>query len=194
MNVLILEPELCQSAAIAKYLKKYSGNNCVVGCKSTAETNKLLQWLNSMGFYDRYIVHEIDRSLLDTYPVVIPTGGQSTLEFSELQPEYCLGEIGFKKENLVVSDKHYMFGVCSELNIPVPYTYKAEEKIETFPVFYKSDHETSGMKVRGIAKSLNDLVKIPKQGILVQEYISTPSTFGVGFIAQNGKLLTHFMH
>jgi predicted ATP-grasp superfamily ATP-dependent carboligase len=88
-----------------------------------------------------------------------------------------------------------MYGICNELDIPFPYTYSREEKIESFPVFYKSDHETSALgKIRGIARSQDDLNKLPSQGILVQEYIPTPSTFGVGFIAQDGKLLTHFMH
>lgn len=194
MNILIFDPDLCQSIAIAKYLKKYANNSYIVGCRPTKKTNKL-QRLNNISCYDRYITHEIDKRLLSEWSVVIPTGGQSTLAFSNLCSKFQLGEIEFIKENLVVSDKKYMHGVCSELNIPIPYTYQIEEKIDTFPVFYKSDHETSIFgKFRGVVKSKDDLRRIPQQGILVQEYISTPSTFGVGFIAQNGKLITQFMH
>lgn len=190
MNILILDPDLCQSVAIAKYLKKYSDNNKIIGCRPSSN-----QRLNNTFFFNKYITHDIERTLLDGYSVIIPTGGQSTLEFSNLCPEFKLGEIEFRKENLVVSDKHYMHGICNELDIPVPYTYQAGEKIEAFPVFYKSDHETSEFgKHRGIVKTHDNLDKIPKQGILIQEYIPTPSTFGVGFIAQDGKLLAYFMH
>lgn len=194
MNALILEPDLGQSTAIAKYLKKYSVNANIVGCRQIAKTNKL-RWLNDMPYFNKYMVHQIDRSLLDKYSIIIPTGGQSTLKFCGLCPEYHLGEVGFRKENLVVSDKNYMHGICDRLNIPFPYTYRCEEKVETFPVFYKSDHETSVYgKFRGIARSQKALDKLPKHGILVQEYIPTPSTFGVGFIAQDGQLIAHFMH
>lgn len=194
MNVLILEPDLGQSAAIAKYLKKYSANSCITGCRQKAKTNRL-KWLNGSAYFDKYMVHEINRPFLDAFPVIIPTGGQSTLRFAELCPKFRLGEIEFRKENLVVSDKIYMHKLCDELNIPIPYTYHSGEKIESFPVFYKSDHETSSFgKFRGIARSQEELDKLPQQGILVQEYIPTPSTFGVGFIAREGKLLTHFMH
>jgi hypothetical protein len=194
MNVLILEPDLGQSVAIAKYLRKYTGNSCIIGCRQKAKTNRL-KWLNGSKYYNKYIVREINRPLLDEYPVIIPTGGRSTLAFRGLCPSFRLGEVEFRKENLVVSDKNYMHKLCRELNVPIPYTYHFGEKVESFPVFYKSDHETSSLgKLRGIVRSQEDLDKLPQRGILVQEYIPTPSTFGVGFIAQEGKLLTHFMH
>jgi hypothetical protein len=194
MNILILEPDLGQSIAIAQYLKKYAGNHRITGCRQKAKTNRL-KWLNNSACYDQYIVSDIHRSLPDEYAVIIPTGGLSTLAFTGLFPTFHLGEVGFRKENLAVSDKNYMHGLCRELDIPIPYTYRSGEKVETFPVFYKSDHETSSLgKIRGIARSQADLDKLPQQGVLIQEYIPTSSTFGVGFIARDGKLLTHFMH
>jgi len=201
MNILILEPNISASLSIAKFIKKYFENCYIVGCWTPTKDNDEIRFpmLNKSSDYNMYIVHEINQKLLDEYStnsVIIPTGNISSNAFSTLCPEYRLGEIGFKKENLLAADKNYMLGICSEIDIPIPYTYGNGEEIKTFPVFYKYDHEplSAGYRNSGIVKSQKGLSKIPKHGYLVQEYIPSSSTFGVGFIAQDGKLLTHFMH
>ena len=201
MNVLILEPHLSASLSIAKFLKKYSDNIFIVGCWTTTKDKDnvigKLPSINKSSDFDKYIVHEINQELFDEYSVIVPTGNISSEAFLDLRPEYRLGEIGFRKDNLVVSDKNYMLGLCNEIAIPIPYTYRAGEEIKSFPVFYKADHEPLSQTHRrnsGIIKSKEKLSKIPEHGYLVQEYIPDSSTFGVGFIAQDGKLLTHFIH
>ena len=84
-----------------------------------------------------------------------------------------------------------MLSIVSEINIPVPKTFYKVEEIDIFPIFYKENFE-SGCGVRGIAYRLDDIPR--KEGLIFQEYINTPSTYGVGFLAKDGVILTYIVH
>ena len=193
MEILIFDPVFDQSIAIAKYLKKY-GNCTVVGCMRQYPTGKLWR-LNNYKYFDKIIVHDINKELLDQFPVAIPTNAVATSEFFELVETYKIGDVNFNRKNLEVSDKIFMLDLCGKLNIPIPTTYLPDDKIKNFPVFYKSRHESSNLKkLRGLAQKQSDLDNLPHKEIIIQEYIETPETFGVGFIADNGKITAYAMH
>jgi len=192
-EIVILDHTLDQAVAIAKYLKKY-GNHKVTGCiigKQTGIFNKL----DNYKYFDNIIYNDINQNLLEKYPVVIPVGASSTKQYFDFADCCRLGEVNFKKENLLVSDKVYMLNLCKKLNIPIPKTYIEGEQIENYPVFCKSKYEFSNLpKIRKIARKQSDIDNLPHNEVIIQEFIKHPSTFGVGFIAKAGKIDACFMH
>lgn len=192
-EIVILDPMLDQAVAMAKYLKKY-GNYKVIGC-ITKKPKGILNKLDTYKYFNEIIYHEINQLLLDKYPVIVPVGALSTKQYFDIAETCRVGEVVFKRENLRVSDKIFMLNLCEQLNIPVPKTYEAGEKIEKFPVFCKSKYELSSLpKIRKIAKQQSDIDKLPHNEIIIQEYIKHPSTFCVAFLAISGKIEVCFIH
>ena len=192
-EIVILDPSLDQAVAIAKYLKKF-GNYKIIGCFDYKKLGILSKFDNHK-YFDEIIFQELNHLLFDKYSIIIPVGASSALNYFKSANICTIGEVDFKKENLVVSDKIYMLNLCKQLNIPIPKTYEHKQKIEKFPVFCKSRYEISDtMKIRKILKSESDINSLPHSEVIIQEYINNLSTFGVGFIAKNGKIITHFIH
>lgn len=162
---LILEAFTPQGQSISRLLKKYK-------CGRTIKCNQT-------------------EAVIPDNAQVIPTGANSTFNYISKHGNLTIGEITFTKESLIVYDKVKLLKIASDIGIPVPEEYKTYEDIKSFPIFYKNNIETS-QKTRGIAKSFNDMKNLDKTKFLIQEYINEPATFGVGFLAQNGNLLTSF--
>jgi len=182
-KILILDADSLQALALSKYIKKYS-NYYLVGCTE-------IQVKFSKFFYDETIVSIYNDLEIDNYSYVLPTGAKSTYWVFNRYHKLCYKNgIEFNKNNLIVFNKLVMLGIVQELDIPVPKTFSTKEKIEKFPIFYKEDFEQGGGKL-GIAYKLSD---IPSGNLLYQEYIDTPYTYGVGFLAKDGEIITFTMH
>ncbi|MCL2073550.1 MAG: hypothetical protein FWH18_06505 [Marinilabiliaceae bacterium] len=192
-EIVILEPKYDQAIALAKYLKK-SGNFKVIGCIDKIN-NSFTNKFYSHKYYDEIIEHEINKLLLDKYSIVVPTGASSTLCYSKIADFCKIGDVIFKKENLIVSDKLYMLNLCQQLKVPIPKMYNLDDKIKQFPLFCKSKYEISEYKkIKKVLKTKSDIDNLPHKEVIIQEYIQSSSTFGMGFIAKEGKIITSFMH
>ncbi len=183
-KVLILEAELNQAISIAKYLKKF-GKFQITGAVKT-DTRK------SYEYYDKTAPADCLNADISNYDYIIPTGASSSYKMLKRYKRLNYNNgIKLTDTNLIVYDKNKMLKIAQNLNIPVPKTAYSKDEIESFPVFYKESFEKGG-GVRGIAKSKKELPKY--DGLIYQEYINTPATYGVGFLADEGKILTFLIH
>ncbi len=190
-KILILNAGLDQAVAIAKFLKTYSEVH-ITAC--TEHRSKKNIFLIQKKYYDKLIVKDYLEALkTDNYDAVIPTGGYDTEKLLSLKKKIEVGKISFKIENLFVSNKTEMLNFVSKLGVPIPETFNNIEEICDFPVFFKQKEENSP-KALGIIKSKKELNKIHRPTNLYQEYITHPSTFGVGFLAKDGNIICCFAH
>src|SRR5690606_6581935 len=105
-----------------------------------------------------------------------------------------LNHIKMAQRNLLVFDKIAFLEHCRNHNLPVPKQFDYKELTESsFPIFFKEKCEKGG-GVRGRADSFNDLVKVPKEDLIFQELVDSPGTYGVAFLAKEGKMITSFSH
>ena len=187
-NILILSPHLDQSIAVARYLCKYGGNIEVHGGFLKGEGAK------SLPFFKKTF-HINDTHRLKEYNTVLPTGAKSTHWLASVYGEFCVNGFAYNQNNLICFDKIGMLNIVQNMDIPVPKTFISIESINyPFPVFYKPKYE-KGSGNRGVAYSEKDLINIPElPELFFQELIPGRSTYGVGYLAQKGKLITSFMH
>jgi len=188
-QILILQPNLDQSIAIAKYIKKYSNRYHVVG-----GYEKNIPISARFSCYDEMIVVPSDRDVISKdYDLIIPTGAKSTYQEITQKGTITIGNIKYDKANLVVFDKIKTLKIVSEIGIPIPDTYSDIGEVPEYPVFYKQDFERGG-GVRGILKGKSEFSEISNEkGIIYQEYINSPSTYGVAFLAHEGQMITSFI-
>ncbi len=180
-KILIFEPNSNQALAISKYIKEYS-DFYIVGC-----LEKKVRF--NRDNYDEIIVNSFLDVDMAEYLYVLPMGADSSYRITDQYKElnYC-NNIKFDINNLIVFDKPKMLSITNSLGVPIPKTFYKIEEIDNFPIFYKEDFENGG-GVRGVANVLNDIPV--KKSLLFQEYIATPSTYGIGFLAKDGIILTH---
>jgi hypothetical protein len=189
-TVAILDPFLDQAIAIAKYIKKYGDGFKVFACfEGKIRSFSGVQW------FDESVSHSFDNaSLFTRYDYVIPTGAYSTYKLLSTIETLQVGNVEFKSSNLVLYDKLKTLDIAERLGIPTPATFDRIDKIENLPVFYKEPFETGGGK-RGIVRTPEELAAIAVyENLIYQEYINTPVTYGVGFLAKEGTILTSFLH
>lgn len=183
-KVFIYEANLPQALAISKFIKKYGNYIVIGGIEKPIRFNKKS--------YDEIVIERFDNIDKDEYDYLLPMGANSSFDivnkFQNL--EYKNG-IFFNKDNLIVFDKPKMLNIAQTLNIPIPKTWYTKDSIQNFPIFYKEDFENGG-GIRGVAKKLTDIPL--SDNLLFQEYIDTHSTYGVGFLAKDGVVLTHTMY
>lgn len=183
-KILIYEPNSNQALSISKYIKKYS-EYYIVGC-----IEKKMRFNSSN--YDEIIIENYLDVDISQYDFVLPMGANSSYEIVNRYERlnYC-NKIQFIKSNLIVFDKPKMLDIAKELNVPIPNTFYQIDKIDKFPVFYKEDFENGG-GIRGVAKSRDEIPTA--KHLIYQEYIDIPSTYGVGFLAKDGEILTYTLH
>ncbi len=183
-KILIFEPNSNQALAISRYIKKYS-DLYIVGC-----LEKEMRF-NSTN-YDEIIVSSFLDINIAEYLYILPMGANSSYriidEYKEL--DYC-NNLKFDIKNLIVFDKVKMLSIVKNIGIPTPKTFYQMQEIEMFPIFYKENFENGG-GIRGVANNIEEIPTYDK--LLYQEFINTPSTYAVGFLAQNGKILTYTIH
>jgi hypothetical protein len=188
-KILILQPYLDQSQAIAKFLKKYSNNFFIIGALPyDYPSTKSIPFFDSL---ERISSNFQTKS--GEYDLILPTGAESTNTLMQLNECIRIGNIAFYRENLRVCNKISILNIINELNIPIPETYNSVDEIKKFPVFYKQRVET-GRGSRGVIKDKNELDTVAQDNsIFFQEFIDSPITFGVGFLARDGILITSFI-
>lgn len=183
-KILILEANSNQAMAIAKYIKMYS-DYLIIGA---IEKNRKFIRNN----FDKIVISKLSGIDIKQYDYILPMGAGSTYNFiSKYKKLNYNNGIFFSKDNLIVFDKPKMLKIANETNIPIPKTYLDKNDIKDFPIFYKEDFENGG-GTRGVAYNKDTIPN--KSSLIYQEYINTPSTYGVGFLAKNGKIETFFIH
>lgn len=176
----IASPGLDQSRTIGRYLRgKYRDNFRLIGQLLPGESTP-----RTHGPFDE-IVRIVQFDLDD----VIPTGGRSTAARLE-DNDVSLGGATLTRAALRFFDKPWSLALAAEAGVPVPTTWQDAPHKREFPIFYKSATEGGG--IRGLARTFDELPDI--DGLIYQEYITSAGTYGVGFLAQSGKILTANLH
>ena len=191
---LIYNPELDQATVIAKYLKKYSANNIhITGCTNSNSRKNML--LIHKKYFDEIIIDNYTNpNHIKKYDIIIPTGSHDTELVLQKYNKIKIGQITFKQKNLFVSEKPKMLKFIKSINIPIPNTYYNISEINNFPVFYKSDSETSYKKLKGIIRNKKQLLNLNLKDVIYQEFIDSKSTFAVGFLAEDGEIICSLSH
>lgn len=188
ITILILSPHLDQSIALARFIYKYGVNIEVHGGVIRGEKSKKTPLFRKM-------VNIGGPNIIKEYDIVIPTGAQSTQWLLNVKGEFTVNGLVYNQNNLICFDKIRMLNKVEEMGIPIPKTMTSIESIHhQYPVFYKHKYE-KGKGSRGVAYSDTDLTQLPDlKDLIFQEWIQGRSTFGVGYLAQKGELLTFSMH
>ncbi|QSZ67883.1 hypothetical protein RJ40_10450 [Methanofollis aquaemaris] len=188
-KILILQPDLDQSVSIAKYIKKHSDRYYVVGGYEEG-----VPIPGRFSYFDEMIVVPSDSDLIpENYDLIIPTGAKSTFQEITQKGTINIGNIKYDKANLIVFDKVKTLEIVREIGIPIPDMYSDLDEVLEYPVFYKQDFERGG-GARGILKDKSELRGVfNEKGQIYQEYINSPSTYGVAFLAHEGHMITSFI-
>ena len=189
-KVLVLSPNLDQALAVARLIRRYGKGWILHGGLLNGEKFSRIR----AGYYDK-MVNVRNLKDFEVYDCVLPTGARSTYWMVTHVGDFHVGEVLYSKNNILCFDKHNFIQKVAALGVPVPKTYKTFKEInDEYPIFYKPKFEKGG-GARGIIRSRKDLEKLPnKHELIFQEYIPGRATYGVGFIAKNGKILTSFQH
>lgn len=179
----ILSPGLDQAMTIAHLIRRAHPERHLTGAVMPTEAKPFL----------RYPFDEI-KSFSESNEAdisnVIPTGSRST-DYLLRHGDIRLGSITMSREALRFYDKHWSIDAASQAGIPVPHTWYNPTDITAFPVFFKSSTEGGGQ--RGIAHEPKELPS-DANGLIFQEYIASPGTYGVGIIATDGELNAAHVH
>ena len=184
MNIYLCSPGSDQSQALARLLKRYTSHR-IIGVLFADETR----------FTSRHIEKFISCRELDNLPGdawILPTGAKSTQFLLEKGDVTC-GSVVLSREALRVFDKPWMLAQATACQVPVPVTWLQSGEIVDYPVFFKEKYEQGGGR-RGIARQPTELPASGQDGLIYQEYIDSPGTYGVGFIARQGQMLTSHVH
>lgn len=177
---LILSPALDQSLAVAEFILRERAAERPIGVLLPGEGRP---WRPHPfgGFVPIEAVSAGEKKL-------IPTGSRATALLLEAG-DIALGSVTMTQSALRFYDKQWSIATAVAAGLPVPETYVAREAI-AYPVFYKSASEGGG--ARGIARSVDKLPAAP--GLIYQEFIDSPGTYAVAFIAENGKMVVTHAH
>lgn len=125
------------------------------------------------------------------YDIIIPCGAVSTSVLFYSNDGIKIGQAEFSENNFITYDKIKTLKIVEEIGVPIPRTYTDKSQLDFFPIFFKSLREDT-YRERGILYNEEDLKKIKSKTIFYQEYIPTFGTYSVGFLADRGKIITHF--
>jgi hypothetical protein len=184
-DYFILTPTSDQGYAVARILLKHSPSLELIGLAAPGEhLPPRVRGIVRLASYS-----EVEHGALQGR--LIPTGAQSTRLLLE-RGAVELGEVTMAQSSLKFFDKKWANTRAAELDIHVPRTFETASDA-AFPLFYKEAQEVGG-GVRGIAQSFRDLPPASRSGLLYQELIRGRGTYGVGFLAQEGRLLATHIH
>ncbi len=180
---VILSPGLDQSKAIAAILRRASPGLPVKGLIMPGEGKPVFR--SPFDEIGQFIASgDIDTSRM------IPTGSASTAFLLNRGPVQ-LGSATMMPEALRFYDKAWSLDVASQAGVPIPQTWFDPEEVPDFPVFYKSTEEGGGR--RGLTRSADEIPGNPAE-LIFQEFISGRGTYGVGFVADHGRLVAVHGH
>jgi len=194
-KLLFLDPSNYQCIAIASMLLQYSNGKyqCFGNTFEMSSFSKFLIPKNIFQAISENTTPENLRRLSSQY-TIIGGGMLSTSELIEVFGDIKLSSVSLTKSSLDVMEKHSFLQKAVEAGVPIPKTYSSSSEIKNYPVFFKDDTEaTDAQKIKGIANSKSELPE-NESGVLFQEYLTHPSTFGFGFIAKSGKVLCAQQH
>lgn len=183
-----LQPASDQAISVAKILHD---------CSDVVIHAVLLKSEKQSAFLDKIyesVIFVKDYKELPEDSFIVPFGAQTT-EARLKNGDVKLASVTMTQAALNVYEKPAFLNFCEKHNLPVPKTYINEEEISDtdFPIFYKQRYEKGG-GVRGFANNKQELPKTHKDELIYQEFINTPGTYGVGFIADKGVLVASFCH
>lgn len=182
-----LQPSSDQAIGVMRiFNKKYSCKVIAVFLENETKSEAVLQLYSGSITVKSYL--DIPNGL------VVPFGAASTESLLKKR-DITLFDVMMKQSALLVYEKPLFIETCNLNNLPVPKTFLTEDQIssEDYPLFYKQKYEKGG-GVRGIAYAKTELPKEGKSDLIYQEFINTPGTYGVGFIARDGVLEVCFSH
>lgn len=187
----IMEPHIDQAAAFARLLQENAPNIEINGWSE----HERPFFLNRRYFRDIRISPFSDMGGLAEHDWILPTGIASTVAVLESRRKLQIGEVTMLQKNLQVCDKRSLLNMAIDCKVPVPKTYWDLSEIDHFPVFVKDAREDNRTeRIRFVADSAEQLKTVKQDRLLVQEFIDSPNTYGVGFIADRGRLVAHFTH
>lgn len=183
----LLQPGGDQAVSIAKMIKRGDPLRKLVGVLLRSEQN-----FNSVVYDEILTVNSYAE--LPAHLTIIPTGASST-EALLVERDVILGHITMSRNVLAVYDKNKFLAICHQENLPIPITYSAVKDIplDAYPIFYKQAYEKGG-GIRGIAYSVKDVPAHIEGTLIFQEYINSVGTYGVGFLADKGRVLVTHLH
>ncbi|WP_201546734.1 hypothetical protein [Psychrobacter lutiphocae] len=187
-NLYFLQPTSDQAISVAKILNDHSLILITaVLLAHEKEPQYLKRIYNNIIKVDSY--EELNKN-----NILVPFGASSTESLLK-QSQIRLNKVAMSQNVLAVYDKPNFLKFCTEHDLPVPKTYLEESLIPdtAYPIFYKQKHEKGG-GIRGIANSSKELPQSFQEDLIYQELIDTQGTYGVGFIANEGNLLTSYCH
>lgn len=184
MNIYLCSPGSDQSQALARLLKRYTQHR-IIGVLFEDETPFISRNIETFMSF-----RELDKLPLEA--MVLPTGAKSTQFLLEKGDVTC-GSVVLTREALRVFDKPWMLAQATACQVPVPVTWLKAGEIQHYPTFFKEQRERGGGR-RGIARQPTELPASGQDELIYQEYIDSPGTYGVGFIARQGEILTSHTH
>jgi hypothetical protein len=181
---LVAEPQGSQARVIATYIKKYLPDCDVIGlvdgdCAVRRQIKPYKKLVSS-------------QEPISLEACIVPTGARSTAQMLR-RHDVSIGRVTLRQAALDVYQKPWMIEMAASVGVPVPTTHLSIDGDITFPLFYKQKNEEGG-SVRGIARRLSQVPKKGREQLIYQEYIASPGTYGVGFIADRGEIVTSFAH
>lgn len=141
--------------------------------------------------YDLTLIDDVKGTNYEDYDIVVPTGAKSTMAYLQENGDIKIGNIVFTKNNLQTYDKVCFLDFVKQIGVPIPVTYLSKDEIIAYPVFYKSKRE-EGYAYRGILRNAEEAANFDNQNVFFQEFIWSKGTYGVAFIADRGKVISHF--
>jgi hypothetical protein len=183
---LVYSPTSEQSLTISRFLRRYRRGAELFGVTLHDEYETSLR-----GVYDRIVsVSEIDSAR--TGMIQIPTGAKSTRLLLQNR-NVVLGSVTLTQDALRVYDKAWIIAMASDVGIPTPITWQSLTDVTSYPLFYKQNQEWGG-GARGIAKNEREVPFTGRDTLIFQELLISQGTYGVSFLAEQGRLLTHYVH
>lgn len=183
---LIYSPDNDQSLVIAAFLRKYFPASYIIGVSLQKETR-----LVGKKYYDEIIGFD-QAGALKKCGIKIPTGAFATRYLLE-KGDVFLGSVVLTQSTLQVFDKTWMLSQAVKAGIVIPETWYTLGADIRYPLFYKERYEQGG-GVRGVAFSEKDIPREAQENLLFQELINGSGTYGVGFLATEGDILTTYTH
>lgn len=183
----ILQPQSDQGISLARLIRSRRPTSKVVGITYQGQV------LNCTSEYDS--VREVcDYKDIPQELRIIPTGAASTETLLAVR-DITLGDVTLKRNALAAYDKKSFLALCERSALPIPRTYSSIEDVpnSAFPIFFKQAFEKGG-GTRGIAYARDEVPAHADGTLIFQRFIDSQGTYGVGFIAQDGILLTTHTH
>lgn len=184
MIIYLCSPGSDQSQTLARLLRQYTQHR-IVGVLFEDETR----------FISRNIDEFVSYRDLDNLPgdgLILPTGARST-QFMLERGDVTCGSVVLTRDALRVFDKPWIIALAAACRVPTPITWLRVEDIGDYPAFFKELRERGGGR-RGIARQPAEIPASGRDELIYQEYIDSPGTYGVGFIARRGEILTSHAH